>query len=168
MILYCLTRGLVRASIILFYLRLFPRTADPKTYRLIVGTALLNALHITAFALAILLLCQPVSFFWHQWDQSPPPRRGRAVVNGPGGAGAGTGIGTMPAVVVAAAVAATGGGGEVPGKCGDTNALAWAASVVGIVFDVWLMVLPWPGLWKVNLGWKRRVEAGVMLLVGLS
>lgn len=128
MILYCITRGLVRASIIFFYLRIFPRTSSFKTYRVIIWTGVLNAVHITAFTLAIILMCQPVSFFWYQWD----------------------------------------GQNVVQGKCGNVNALAWAASGVGIMFDLWLIMLPWPGLWKLNLSWKRRLEAGIMLLVGLS
>ncbi|KAK7724765.1 hypothetical protein SLS63_008459 [Diaporthe eres] len=126
--LYAVTRGLIRASIIFFYLRIFPRTSNYTTYRLVYWTNVLNAVHITSFTLAVVLQCQPTRFFWYQWDKQGP----------------------------------------VQGKCGNANALAWAAAAAGIALDLWLIALPWPAIWKLNLSWRRKMFAGIMLTVGLA
>lgn len=126
--LYAVTRGLIRASIIFFYLRIFPRTSNYTTYRLVYWTNVLNAVHITSFTVAVVLQCQPTRFFWYQWDKQGP----------------------------------------VQGKCGNANALAWAAAAAGIALDLWLIALPWPAIWKLNLSWRRKMFAGIMLTVGLA
>lgn len=126
--LYAVTRGLIRASIIFFYLRIFPRTSDLAVHRLVLWTGVVNAVHITCFTLAVVLQCQPTRYFWYQWDKQGP----------------------------------------VAGHCGNANALAWAASAAGIALDLWLFALPWPGIWKLNLSWRRKVFAGVMLSVGVA
>lgn len=126
--LYALTRGLIRASIIFFYLRVFPRTSNYTIYRLVYWTGVLNAVHITCFTLAVVLLCQPTEYFWYQWDNKGP----------------------------------------VQGHCGNANTLAWAAAGAGIALDLWLIALPWPGIWKLNLSWRRKTFAGIMLTVGLA
>lgn len=69
MILYCVTRGLVRASIIFFYMRVFPATTNSTTARLIYWTGIVNAVHITGFTLGVILQCQPTAYFWLQWDR---------------------------------------------------------------------------------------------------
>jgi hypothetical protein len=58
--------------------------------------------------------------------------------------------------------------GPVQGHCGNANALAWAAAGAGIALDLWLIALPWPGIWKLNLSWRRKMFAGIMLTVGLA
>ncbi|KAG8159075.1 hypothetical protein KVR01_010736 [Diaporthe batatas] len=126
--LYAVTRGLIRASIIFFYLRIFPRTSNYTTYCFVYWTGVLNAVHITSFTLAVILQCQPTRFFWYQWDKQE----------------------------------------SVRGHCGNANALAWAAAGAGIALDLWLIALPWPGIWKLNLSWRRKMFAGIMLTVGLA
>ncbi|KAI3397253.1 hypothetical protein diail_11052 [Diaporthe ilicicola] len=126
--LYAVTRGLIRASIIFFYLRIFQKTSSYTMYRLIFWTGVLNAVHITCFTLAVVLQCEPTRFFWYQWDRQGPVR----------------------------------------GHCGNANALAWAAAAAGIALDLWLFALPWPGIWKLNLSWRRKMFAGIMLSVGVA
>ncbi|KAJ0114282.1 cfem domain-containing protein [Diaporthe amygdali] len=126
--LYAVTRGLIRASIIFFYMRIFPSTSNYTVYRLVFWTGVLNAVHITCFTLAVILQCQPTRFFWYQWDKQGP----------------------------------------VQGHCGNANALAWAAAGAGIALDLWLFALPWPGIWKLNLSWRRKIFAGIMLSVGVA
>jgi len=96
MLLYTMTRFFVRASIILFYLRVFPPRSDP------------------------------ISDFWTQWS------------------------------------------GEHEGHCGNANILAWVAAATGIVFDLWLLALPFPQLLVLNLHWKKKLMGGMMFFVGVA
>lgn len=56
----------------------------------------------------------------------------------------------------------------VRGWCGDLYALALSSSIVGIVWDLWLIGLPWPGLWKLNLSTRKKILAGCMMSFGLT
>lgn len=127
MILYSFARGLIRTSIIFFYLRIFPDSSNITMYRLVVWSGMINLMHIGAFTIGIVLQCQPVYYFWYQWDKESP----------------------------------------VEGHCLNLTSIFWASSVVGIVFDLWLMVLPWLGIWRLNLKARTKVQAGVMLSFGL-
>lgn len=128
MLLYTTTRFFIRASIILFYLRVFPPKSDNKLGRLIIYTLIFNVVYNISFFLAVLFQCNPIPFFWHAWEGHD--------------------------------------GGQ--GHCGNANALAWAAAITGIVYDFWLLALPFPQLLKLNLHWRKKVMAGAMFLVGFG
>lgn len=127
MVIYSITRGLIRESIVFFYLRIFPATSNITMYRMIVWSGIINAIHIAAFTVGTVLQCQPVYYFWYQWDKQS----------------------------------------AVTGQCVNMTTIFWAASAVGIVFDLWLMILPWLGIWGLNLNSRMKVQAGIMLSFGL-
>jgi hypothetical protein len=68
MILYTLTRFFVRASIILFYLRVFPPRSDNKLGRILQFTMAFNVLYNLSFLFAVIFQCTPISDFWTQWE----------------------------------------------------------------------------------------------------
>lgn len=63
--LYTLTLGLIKTSILFLYLRLFP---DPKFRRTVWATQAFNLLMVGSFIISDFLQCQPISFFWESWD----------------------------------------------------------------------------------------------------
>lgn len=64
-VLYTLTLGLIKTSILFLYLRLFP---DPKFRRTVWATQAFNFLMVGCFIISDFLQCQPISFFWQNWD----------------------------------------------------------------------------------------------------
>ncbi|KAK3689706.1 hypothetical protein B0T22DRAFT_177183 [Podospora appendiculata] len=124
MLLYTVTRFFVRASIILFYLRVFPAKSDGKLGRMLMYTLVANLLYNLAFFFAVVFQCAPVHHFWDQWE------------------------------------------GDKLGHCGNVNALVWSAAITGIVFDLWLLALPFPQLLALNLHWKKKVMGCMMFGVG--
>ncbi|KAK4235077.1 hypothetical protein C8A03DRAFT_18119 [Achaetomium macrosporum] len=126
MILYCVTRFFVRASIILFYMRVFPPKPDHKLGRIVQGTFVFNIVYNLSFLFAVIFQCSPLSHFWWQWD------------------------------------------GEHAGTCGNANILAWVAAATGIVYDLWLLALPFSQLLTLNLHWKRKLMGGMMFFVGVA
>lgn len=80
MLLYTITRFFVRASIILFYLRVFPPRSDNKLGRILLFTMAFNVVYNLSFFFAVLFQCQPMSTFWTRWE-------------GPGGGGGGGELG---------------------------------------------------------------------------
>ncbi|KKY29996.1 putative cfem domain-containing protein [Diaporthe ampelina] len=64
-VLYTLTLGLIKTSILFLYLRLFP---DPKFRRVVWATQVFNLLLVGSFITCDFLQCQPISFFWESWD----------------------------------------------------------------------------------------------------
>lgn len=127
MILYVITRGLIRTSIIVFYVRVFPPSFNVKINRLVIFTGFLNVLLVLGFLVAIVFQCDPINYFWHQWDSQS----------------------------------------SVQGRCLPLQSLFWAGSATGITFDLWLIVLPMPGIWKLDLSRRARLLAGIMLSFGL-
>ncbi|KAJ4306462.1 hypothetical protein N0V88_001264 [Collariella sp. IMI 366227] len=67
MLLYTVGRLFFRASILLFYLRVFPK-ADNRFNRLLVGTMIFNVIYNFSFIMAVVLQCQPLPYFWSQWE----------------------------------------------------------------------------------------------------
>ncbi|KAK3934697.1 hypothetical protein QBC46DRAFT_426113, partial [Diplogelasinospora grovesii] len=63
--LYVWSRFLIRSSIIVFLIRIF-RVA--KAERALLAALAANVVASTAFGLALLLQCQPMNYFWNQWD----------------------------------------------------------------------------------------------------
>ena len=124
MLLYTISRFFVRASIILFYLRVFP--SDSKLNRLLTWTMVFNVVYNLSFLIAVIFQCHPVKDFWRQWD------------------------------------------GTHQGHCGNAEALVWSAAATGIAFDVWLLVLPFPQLFALNLHWKKKIMGSAMFSVGAA
>lgn len=57
--------ALLKLSILFFYLRIFQ---EPLIRRLIWATVVFTALYGIAFVLAGVFQCQPIDYFWNQWD----------------------------------------------------------------------------------------------------
>ncbi|KAK0736651.1 hypothetical protein B0T21DRAFT_288000 [Apiosordaria backusii] len=68
MLAYTTTRFFIRASIILFYLRVFPVQSDFKLRRIIVWTGVFNIVYNISFFFAVLFQCKPISAFWTAWE----------------------------------------------------------------------------------------------------
>ncbi|KAL0467486.1 hypothetical protein QR685DRAFT_360771 [Neurospora intermedia] len=124
MLLYTVSRFFVRASIILFYLRVFPK--DNKVSRILTYTMTFNVVYNFSFLCAVIFQCTPINNFWLSWS------------------------------------------GESQGHCGNVQALVWSAAGTGIAFDIWLLVLPFPQLFALNLHWKKKAMGCVMFSVGAS
>jgi len=124
MLLYTITRYFVRASIILFYLRVFPKRADSKLRGYIWWTMWANLAYNLGFLVAVIFQCTPIDHFWTQWE------------------------------------------GLRDGTCTNVNALAWVAAITGILFDLWLLALPFPQLLALNVHWKKKIMGGMMFSVG--
>ncbi|KAJ4262959.1 hypothetical protein NW762_006572 [Fusarium torreyae] len=56
--------SLLKTSLLFFYLRIFPGTAQ----KLLWGTVIFNCVYGLLFMLLAAFQCTPVSFFWHNWD----------------------------------------------------------------------------------------------------
>lgn len=126
MLLYTITRFFVRASIILFYMRVFPASPGNKLGRAVQYTMIFNFVYNFSFLFAVIFQCTPISDFWMQWE------------------------------------------GADHGHCGNANILAWVAAATGIVFDLWLLALPFSQLWSLNLHWKKKLMGGMMFFVGVA
>jgi hypothetical protein len=68
MLLYTLARFFIRASIIFFYLRIFPPRGDNKLGRILLFTLAFNFLWSMSFFFAVIFQCQPIPAFWTRWD----------------------------------------------------------------------------------------------------
>jgi hypothetical protein len=71
MLLYTISRFFFRASIILFYIRIFSPTPDTRSKRfgrLLVGTMVFNLVYNFTFLMAIIFQCRPLPYFWAQWE----------------------------------------------------------------------------------------------------
>ncbi|KAM3077125.1 hypothetical protein ACMFMG_003406 [Clarireedia jacksonii] len=64
-LLYFTQMGLIKISILFFYLRLFP---DTIIRRLVYGTIIFNAMTFIVFDLLGLFQCRPINFYWERWD----------------------------------------------------------------------------------------------------
>lgn len=78
MLLYTITRFFVRASIILFYLRVFPPSQDNKLGRILQYTMIFNVVYNISFLFAVIFQCTPISDFWTQWEGIHQGRCGNA------------------------------------------------------------------------------------------
>lgn len=62
---YFIDLTLMKLSLLLFYLRIFPSTT---VRRLLWATVVFDVLFGLAFVMAALLQCRPISYFWTNWD----------------------------------------------------------------------------------------------------
>jgi hypothetical protein len=56
--------------------------------------------------------------------------------------------------------------GTVQARCVDVNALGWISGAINIALDVFILVLPLPGLAKLVMSWERKIH--VMMIFGLG
>ncbi|KAL4963655.1 CFEM domain-containing protein [Aspergillus stella-maris] len=121
-ILYTISTALVKCSMLLLYLRLFPN----RLLRLTTFTSLsiTSAWAIGSF-FAQLFSCKPISYYWKQWDN------------------------------------------EHSGHCVDHNDLLLSHSIINIVLDVLVIILPMPVLVKLHMSLEKRVGMVLMFGVGL-
>ncbi|UKZ72687.1 hypothetical protein TrVFT333_000321 [Trichoderma virens FT-333] len=52
------------------------------------------------------------------------------------------------------------------GSCFDLNRFAWANAGLGLVVDVWMIILPMVQIRRLNLHWKKKIGVVVMFLLG--
>ncbi|KAI3399602.1 hypothetical protein diail_6241 [Diaporthe ilicicola] len=62
---YFVDLAVLKLSLLLFYLRIFPSTTIK---RLLWGTVVFVGVYGVVFAIAALVQCQPLHFFWTKWD----------------------------------------------------------------------------------------------------
>jgi hypothetical protein len=53
------------------------------------------------------------------------------------------------------------------GHCVNFTAMAWAHGGINLVFDIWLLVLPMPTLWKLRMPLLKKLGVCTMFAVGL-
>ncbi len=92
MLLYSISRFFFRASILFFYLRIFPPQNDNKLGRILIGTMVFNFIHNLFFILATVFQCRPLPYFWKQWEGEDEGGGHCGNFNNLAWAGAGTGI----------------------------------------------------------------------------
>lgn len=68
MLFYTATRFLIRASIILFYVRVFPPSPTSKLHSILRWTMVFNVLYNLGFFFAVVFQCNPVNMYWTGWD----------------------------------------------------------------------------------------------------
>ncbi|KAM5363544.1 hypothetical protein ACJZ2D_011987 [Fusarium nematophilum] len=56
--------------------------------------------------------------------------------------------------------------GEHQGSCIAYLPATYAVSIINIVLDVWIISLPWPRLLNMQMNWKKRIHALLMVSVG--
>ncbi|KAM6508539.1 hypothetical protein FALCPG4_018379 [Fusarium falciforme] len=56
--------------------------------------------------------------------------------------------------------------GEHEGSCVNLNAIAWANSGISIALDIWMLAIPLSQLKALNLGWRKKIGAGMMFSLG--
>ncbi|KAK0649106.1 hypothetical protein B0T16DRAFT_125787 [Cercophora newfieldiana] len=72
MLIYTATRFLIRASIILFYLRVFPPSPTNKLTGLLKWTMVFNLAYNLSFFFAVVFHCNPVPHYWNGWEGTTP------------------------------------------------------------------------------------------------
>lgn len=56
--------------------------------------------------------------------------------------------------------------GESLGSCVNFNAFAWAHAIINIILDFFIMALPLPQIWGLNMGQRKRIMLLLMFCVG--
>lgn len=65
---YQATISMTKASIILLYLRIFPKEIATKFHRICWTINVMLVAYTLAFMIQFIAGCKPISFFWTQWD----------------------------------------------------------------------------------------------------
>ncbi|KAL4939192.1 hypothetical protein BDV06DRAFT_214513 [Aspergillus oleicola] len=121
-VLYVISTALVKLSMLLLYLRLFPNRL--LRLAIFISLAITTAWAVGSF-FAQLFSCQPISYYWKQWDQ------------------------------------------EHVGHCVSHNDLLLSHSIINIVLDVLVIILPMPVLVKLHMSLEKRIGMCLMFAVGL-
>ncbi|KAK3370583.1 hypothetical protein B0H63DRAFT_487266 [Podospora didyma] len=58
--------------------------------------------------------------------------------------------------------------GEHPGSCIDSSKVIWTSSVLHIVFDLWIIILPVPFIRRLELSRKKKASILIMFSVGIA
>lgn len=56
--------------------------------------------------------------------------------------------------------------GEMEGSCMDILDATYATTAVNILMDLWIMLLPWPDILKLQLSWRKKVQVIAMFSLG--
>lgn len=147
-IIYFLQVALTKVVFLLFYLRIFP---GKEVRRVLWATISVCVLFGLGSAIAGVLQCSPVRWWFEGWDYREGTPGGDATWEGWGGEG----------------------GGRRPGRCINRKAFHVAAAVVSITIDIWMLAIPLWCIRGLRMGvWKKMGVAGMfaigMLWVALS
>ncbi|KAK1503719.1 CFEM domain-containing protein [Colletotrichum abscissum] len=112
----------IKASILFFYLRIFPSV---RFRRVLWATQGFNALLLFLYLILTFTQCRPLNKYWLGWD------------------------------------------GEQAGVCMDFNKLVLTHVGFNILLDIWMLALPLTQLYKLNLGFKKKLGVILMFSVGL-
>lgn len=121
-ILYTIARYLVRTSILLFYLRIFPRN---PVRRLTICTLVFIVAEGISYTVPTIVQCSPIAFFWLGWD------------------------------------------GEHNGNCIDLSNLGLVSVILGIVCDVWMILLPIPTVFRLKMPLVQKLKISVLFALGI-
>lgn len=55
---------------------------------------------------------------------------------------------------------------EHPGKCVNINAAVWALAIINILLDVFIILLPIPELYKLNMPLKKKISLIFVFALG--
>jgi hypothetical protein len=69
---YQATISMTKISIILLYLRIFPKEIAPTFHRICWTINVILVAYALAFMTEFIAGCKPISFFWTQWDGEHP------------------------------------------------------------------------------------------------
>lgn len=120
--------GITKASIVVFYIRLFgtPGTR-PGFRRFLLTTLFLVHLWLLASVASGIFKCHPFDDVWN------------------------------PLVVIAS---------DIRDYCIDSNAYYVSISALNVALDFWILVLPLPMVWSLQLSRRRKVGLNLIFLIG--
>lgn len=121
-LIYLSALPLTKISILLFYLRIFPRRGFKYgVYTLLVA----NIMYLIAFELVSIWQCQPLRGAWKRWD------------------------------------------GEFRCKCNNINLQGWTSASINILFDLCILGLPLPEIYRLSLSNKKKFQVMLMFCLGI-
>ncbi|KAL1638050.1 hypothetical protein SLS58_009071 [Diplodia intermedia] len=119
--LYVLCTTLVKVSLLLFYLRIFP---DAGFRKVVWGTLVLTLCFGTGGILVFAFQCTPINHAWHGWDDGHP------------------------------------------GSCVNLGIFVLTCATLNIVLDFWVIVLPIPGILKLQSSIRTKLQIVTMFCTG--
>ncbi|KAK1778682.1 hypothetical protein QBC45DRAFT_467214 [Copromyces sp. CBS 386.78] len=138
-IIYFLQVALTKVVFLLFYLRIFP---GREVRRVLWATISVCVLFGLGSAVAGVLQCSPVKWWFEGWDYREGIPGGDATWEGWGEEG--------------------GGHGRRPGKCINRKHFHVAAAVISIAIDIWMLAIPLWCIRGLRMGmWKKMGVAGM-------
>ena len=138
-IFYFFQVALLKLSLLYFYLRIFPGS---KFRQILWATFIFNAAFGVSFVFGGIFQCQPISYYWNQWDGE---HMGSCV--------------NVNAMAWANAISEI----LLNLKCfKDTDSMG---VLVSIILDAWMLGLAISQLVKLQMHWKKKVGVGIMFAV---